>query len=543
MGKQKEYPVRFTPRGLSDAWDSTNTFPGACKSLQNLIFDQSNPELVVARPGVDAPITSFAGFTTPTVVTGYTVIGDFVYGMVSTGATYGCDEPFCYNLVNNVFIAISGVTSGNVPTSPSIYGDIVPLSFAVIGIQLVITHPGFSGVGSNFFGVIDITNPAFPAWSSKNTTTNLLPRVPTAVANFNNRAWYICGNTAYYSNVLTGTVITNAGQNLTVGDASPLVALTGLPIQTSSAGVVSSLIAFKKMQIWQILGDASVTGSLSLNFLALNIGCIAPNSIVQTPIGTIFAGIDGPYYLSSLGQVLPLTKDSNKTVQDLQKPFQNIVNPGWANGAFTGSIYRICMDSVINGASATNDYWFDSDVRRWSGPHTFPYDSISAYSSYFIISHRSLGAKLFKSQYLPTQSSHYNDNGSDIKVLLQPAFLSKGSNINVKEVIESTIELSSLSSFTNYTITAFDEKFNTLSAVNIGVSNPLTFWGGGQVWGGGLLWNSASNNVYTFPIPWDSPLIFQKLTLTVQAVASYGLSIGTSFNKFRDCGYTTVIQA
>ena len=54
-------PLRFTPRGVADAYDSSDTFPGACRKLQNLVFDPSNPELVVARPGVDGRFSSTKG--------------------------------------------------------------------------------------------------------------------------------------------------------------------------------------------------------------------------------------------------------------------------------------------------------------------------------------------------------------------------------------------------------------------------------------------------------------------------------------------------
>ena len=122
MANIKEYPINFTPKGLSDSIDLTLSFQGACRSLQNLIFDQSNPEQVVARPGVGTAITSFASFTAPTFITVMIGIGSYIYGMVSSGRNAGYDEPFCY-LIGTGFITISGVTSGNVPVSPLTTGD------------------------------------------------------------------------------------------------------------------------------------------------------------------------------------------------------------------------------------------------------------------------------------------------------------------------------------------------------------------------------------------------------------------------------------
>jgi len=140
-------PVRFTPKGLADAYDATDVFPGACRKLSNLVFDQSNPEIVVARPGVDGGFTSFAGFTTPGFISVQITIGNYIFGMVATGLTAGKDQPFCYNIQTGAFITISGVTAGNSegrPTSPPTTGAWTPPSIASIGSKLIITHPGIA---------------------------------------------------------------------------------------------------------------------------------------------------------------------------------------------------------------------------------------------------------------------------------------------------------------------------------------------------------------------------------------------------------------
>jgi hypothetical protein len=541
MANRREYPVKFTPRGLADAWDSSESFQGACRSLQNLVFDQSNPDLMTCRPGVGSPITTFSGFNNPTGVSVYTVIGTIVYGMVSTARYTGNDEPFAYNILTGSFVTISGVTSGNVPTTQSTSGDWTPPTIAVIGTKIIITHPGFSGAGSNFFGVIDVTNPSAPAWSAANTASNALPSVPTAVVNFNNRAYYACGNYAYYSDVLVPTTMTNAGQALTVGDTTPITGFSGLPVQTTSGGVVGALMVFKSFQIWQITGDAAISGSLAQNFLSLNIGCISPRTIVQTPIGLIFIGIDGPYYVSALGQVLPLTKDLNKLTQDVQKPFQNIQNPSRASASFTGAVYRICVDTIIGGQFTTNDYWFDVTVRRWNGPHTFPYDCASQYSNYFVVSSRKIGAMLFASQYIPELNSIYNDNGNPLSVSLQTCMLPRTQNINVKQVIESTVELASLTNTLSYTVSALGENYNTLNSTTIATVNQVPVWGGGGVWGtSGQTWTNSGGNPITYTIPWTNPLVFKKISITITAVSTYSLEIGSLLFKYIDTGYTNI---
>jgi len=535
VSNKKEYPMRFTPVGVSDAYDATDSFPGACRILQNLILDQSNSELVVARPGVGLPITSFGAFNTPTQVTVSCSVGNVIYGMVSTALTPGYDQPFAYN-IGGAFTTITGITALNVPTSPAVSGDWTPPTMEIIGTKVIVTHPGFSG--ANFFGVIDISNPAAPVWSAGNTTVHTLPSVPISVSNFNNRAYFSCGNTLWYSDVLAPTVMTNAGQSLTVGDPTPIVAQSGLSVQTSSAGVVGALMVFKQFQIWQVIGDAAISGSLSLNFLSLNVGCVSPRTVTQTPIGTLFIGMDGPYTITPLGAIMALAKDMSKITADIQAPFQSMTSPSRAVGAFSGSIYRVCIETVRDGVNVTDDYWFDITRRRWSGPHTFPYDNCCQVGNYFVLSNRKLGAMFFTSSYLPTSGSVYNDNGSAINVQLKSANFPKTQNINMKQVVESTIELSSISKTLSYLISAVGEDFQQLSSATINLDNNSPIWGIGT-WGIGR-WTSGTNVPKTYTLNWSGPLVFKKMALQIFASGTSNLSIGTFFAKYRDAGYTNV---
>lgn len=614
MANRKEYPIRFTCKGLADALDATDTFQGAALQMQNLIFNQSNPELVVSRPGVGAPITSFVGFTAPTGVAVMITIGPIIYGMVSTARFPGHDEPFAFNTTTDTFITISDVTAANTPLTQAITGDWTPPTMAVIGDQIIVTHPGFGGtatvgaftgsitgstltitgasgtinIGSNitgvgvpvgtvitqfvsgtyggngvylinnllitpigpvamtaaggeYFGVINLATVGAPFWYATNTGPFGLPAVPTSVSNFGNRAYFSVVNMEFFSDVLAPTTATNAGQSLTLGDTTPITGQCGLPIQTTSAGVIGALLVFKQFQVWQITGDEATptTNPLYQNFLSLTFGTQSPRTIIQTPAGVFFIASDGPYYISPYGQVLPLTNDPSKLVQDLRTPFVNILNPTRAAASYTGSIYRVCLDTIITGVEVTNDYWFDLTVRRWSGPHTFNYDSIFQIGNQFVLSNRRLGAFLFLSQYLPNLASVYNDNGAPLISIGQTAMLPKTPNINEKQVVESTIELASQAATQIYVITAEDEKFDLIGTASVTVVTGLPLWGSGILWGA-FDWASGSILPATYAIPWIEPLIFKKLTLTITAQSSFGLAIGTTFSKYRDNGYTVL---
>lgn len=541
MAKRKEYPVRFTPHGLSDAWDSTYAFPGACKSLSNLIFDSGNGELLQARPGVGLPTSSFLGFIAPGAISVMLTVGNLIYGLIATSRNAGKEEPFCWNTTTNSFVSISGVTSANTPTALATTGDVTVPTAAVIGSKLIITHSGFSGAVNVFFGVIDISNPASPAWSCANTATSPLPSVPTCVANFNNRAYFGCGQYLYFSDVLVPTTMTSSTQSLTVGDTSAITAISGLPIQTSSAGIQAGLIAFKSSQIWQINGDSATSSNpLSLNYIALNIGCVSPRTVVQTPIGTLFISSDGPYVVTTLGQVEPLTKGDGKLVQDIQAPFQNVINPSRATASFSASIYRVSLDTTISGVTFNGDYWFDITVGRWNGPHSFSYDCITPIGSSFIISHRLKGPFLFTSQTLPTAKTVYNDWGSPLNVTFQSSMFPKTEEPSVKSVVESAIELGTLGPSSTFIVTAYGENQAKLDSVSVVVNKNLTYWKDGSLWGSSDTWNSTTVQPTTVTLPWTKPLVFVKLSIKIEAVATPNLSIGTFKCKYNDCGYFNI---
>src|SRR3990172_6401824 len=162
--RQLTYPMRFSPRGLVDALDSTDLFMGACVDLQDLIFDQMNPEIMVSRPGLGSALTTFTGFSTPAVISVFTVIGQRAYGMMASALNPGTDQPFSYDIVNDAFDTITGITAGNSPATPSSSGSWEPPTMAGGGSLIYFTHPGFSG--ANRFGVIDITTVASPTWTA-----------------------------------------------------------------------------------------------------------------------------------------------------------------------------------------------------------------------------------------------------------------------------------------------------------------------------------------------------------------------------------------
>ena len=544
MAIPKSYPMKFTPTGLVDAFDASGKFPGACRALKDLIFDQSNPEIMISRPGVTT-IYNFSDFTTPGFISVAVTVGTRVYGMIATARNAGNDEPFCYDLVAGAFVSISGVTAGNTPLSPATTGPWAPPTIANVGVYIIITHPGFSGFGTNFFGVIDLTNFSAPAWYSANLATNPLAAAPQAVANFNDRAYFAVGNTLPYSDVLTLTR-TLATQQLTIGDNAAITALSGLPISTTSSGVIGALIAFKPASTWQITGDTTSTvNPLSLNFISLTMGTLSPRSVAQSPQGLYFATPSAPYFIDPIGTLRPLTNKITDSDPDVQTPWINATVPSRIAGCYAGSLYRVCMATVINGQQVTNDYWFDEHRRRFNGPHSVPYDCAtqSLDGADFILTSAVNPALLIGSQSSPDLASVYTDFGTPQAPVLLSSTFPKTGRMTEKQVVESTQELSSSFGDSTYSIVAQDEQGNTLGSVAVAIVIAGEKWTaspGPPYWGGGGKWTKSYNIPHVYSLPWSAPIVFKKMAIQISAVGSAQLQIGTHFARYQDTGYTNL---
>jgi len=245
MVLRRSKPVTWVPQGLSDAVSADLGFPGCMISLSNLVPDPGSKGLWVCRPA-SQQLTNFSGFSNPGFVSCQLVIGTRIYGMVATSRNVGCDEPFVYEIPSGKFITVTGVNSSNVPASPPKSGVWVPPVMALIGGEIIITHQGFNFAAGNAFGVLNINNPAAPAWSAGTLTGAVtLPAKPTGVALYSGRAWYAVGNALVFSDTNSATNCTSGTQVLTLGTNQSIVALTGMPlINQVQGGIVQSQTLF-----------------------------------------------------------------------------------------------------------------------------------------------------------------------------------------------------------------------------------------------------------------------------------------------------------
>jgi len=188
VGLRGKTPVIIRAKGLSDARDGTNAFPGAMLALQNLVLSYHTDGVFVPRPAAvkvidfaSAPVANPNG-----VISEMVVVGSRAYGMISSPTYAGKDEPFCYDFSSNSFIPISGVASTLLPLSPNTTGDWVPpVMRAINNTYILCTHPGFAGgaVPGTYFGWIDTSGYSQSVLGNTTLGSNVISSLYTTVGN------------------------------------------------------------------------------------------------------------------------------------------------------------------------------------------------------------------------------------------------------------------------------------------------------------------------------------------------------------------------
>ncbi|HEX8838203.1 MAG TPA: hypothetical protein VF748_14775 [Candidatus Acidoferrum sp.] len=514
-------------------------------SLQNLIPDPSTPETWQSRPASilaanfagGGPFSSgfSSGFQQTTFTVGFgtgfisciLVVGNLVFGMISTQRNPGNDEPFCFNLQTNGFVTVSGVTAANTPTSPPQTGDWTPPQMEIIGSKVVVCHSGFSGVGGNFFGWFDISTPTAPSWHAGNFSgpAGLVFTVaPTGIAQFSGRAYYI-HNAAQpgviWSDVLNPLVNTGTVTPvLTFGDTVQLTAIAGLPLNNQLGGIIQSLMVFKgASNIFQITGDA-ITNNLASNSLNVQTGTFAANSLTPTPKGLAFIAPDGLRVIDFLARVSdPIGIDG----KGVNVPFQLVVNPTRINMACNSNILRV---SLLNGNLAgapAQEYWYDFARGVFHGPHTFPASMIAPFLNTFIMSPIGVLSTLWRSDSIQSLTSTFVENGKQLTWMLNTPFLPSTETISNNEMHESSIELAFAPGTPPVTVAMVASQGNVLDSVTLAGASTATIWGS-FLWGSAV-WGGVPNLLAPRQIPWTKPNTFNKMQVQVAGQSAQAVKI------------------
>jgi hypothetical protein len=511
-------------------------------NLQNLIPDPSTDDLWQCRPAALLLNDPASSFITPTFISVTLVIGNRLYGMMSTARNPGQDEPFAYNILTNNFQAISGVTAVNTPVSPAQVGAWNPPVMALVGTKIIVAHPGFTGAGGAFFGVLETANPTALTWTAQNTTINPLVFPPQWVSNFNGRCYFLVNPPnsqpgAYFSDVLAPTVITNANQVLTFGDNVPLTVSGGLALFNQLGGIIQSLMVFKSVSnIYQITGDAALN-NLTLNTLNVATGTLSPNSLSTTTKGLAFLAPDGLRIIDFNARV---SDPIGRSGQGITIPFFFSLVPSRANASFNGGVYRAQVQNGLALGSPQQEWWLDMVREEWSGPHTTKVAMIEPYANTFLITSIGQGAKIYQSDQVQSNVSGFTEYGVNLQYNFQTSFLPNTDQMAENCIIEATVQAALVASF-NITCAALDQNGVVLDIVSIAATGSPTLWGF-FTWGQAL-WQGAANALAPRQLLWKQPLVFQRLTLAFTGLSAAGIKLGRLNLRYQQLGYLLATTA
>jgi hypothetical protein len=515
MGGRNMYPIRFNPRGVVDALDGGQVPPGGLSAAKDLIFDPSNPFTFECRPAAIKQ-SDFSGLLGAGAVSVSYVVGAVAYGLVASNLNPGRDEPFAYNLATNTLLVVAGaIDATTTPLSAGTAGTWIPPTMALVGVLLYVTHPGFPGGANAYFGWFDTTNPTSPVWNSGNTGVNPLPAVPTAVSQFNNRAWFTVGSAVNFTDALT-TNISDATHVLNIGDSISITAMAPQPLVTSVQGIIQSLIVFKPNVVAMITGDAT-TGDLSVNIISSSIGSSAPRAMAATPKGVMFMAHDGIRTIGhdgTLGDPYP----------DLKTPFIFALTPSRASAAYNKNIFRISVQNGHANGSPIEEYWFDLAMNGWTGPHSFVQDMAYPYGDTFVAFTHTEAPGLFSSDVVQSGSSIFTENSSPMSFLLRTAPLADDGGLYEGSAVLSVIDMQLPPISQRYTFVASDVDNGVLSVAVVATNSLGALWNGFS-WGS-QSWTATSYGLERYNIPWTTPLVFSRVVLQATGASAQGFKIG-----------------
>lgn len=534
-------PLHFSPHSASDAIDATNIDTGAMALLQNLIPDPSTANLWQCRPAAQK-LTSFQGVTSPGFVSVLQVIGNNCYGMIASGLNPGHDQPFAFNLLTGAFTSISGITAANTPVSPPTTGAWTPPTMAVVGGTIIVTHPGFNFGGGFAFGVLNISNPATPTWTAQNTTTNALAALPSFVANFNQRAWFLVNIPngqpgAYFSDVLGPTTITNANQVITFDDNQQLTAAAGLGLSNQLGGVVQALLVFKSTaNVYQITGDALLS-NLSRNSLNVATGTLAPNGIANTPLGIAFIAPDGLRIIDFNARISdPIGVDG----RGINVPFIFNVVPSRAQAVSNQNVLRLSVQNGLAPGAPNQEWWFDLSRKKWSGPHTFPASMIEPWNNTFVMTPIGVTASLWQSDVAQSSTSQFVENGQQMTFTWQTAMLPDPALMSYFAMSETTLNLALVSGESVF-VQAQDQNGNIFDSLTISAGGTQAVWGHFN-WGQAF-WGGAQLGLFPHALEWKKPIVFRRLAIQATGNSVGSFKIGDLFLRYQKLGYMVVDPA
>lgn len=548
-------PITWRPLGLSDAEDGSNSFAGAMASLQNLVPDPATKSIFVPRVAAVLLASAIAAGSSR-AITALLQFGDRVYGMQTSSLFPGFDAPFVYDLIAMTYIPISGITGTNLPASQPLTGDWVPPTVDTEGVYVLFTHPGFNGGSNGYFGWLDLTNRDAPVWASGNTKIQPLIAPPRAVKIFSGRAYFAVMNFLQFSDAGFPLQISNITQALTIGDASPVTALGGLPLNNLLGGSIQSLFAFKGNSIiFQVTGDAA-EANLALNELNVATGTLAPNTIAPTPEGLAFVAPDGVRFISFSGQISPPVGTEGMGVS---VPFINCQAQSRMAAASNMGVLRIAVP--VPTGTGTTEFWYHFAKKIWTGPHTFSPQLLTPWKATFIagvpdvtysdvtrwdlamwdvdswdVDIVGISSGLYRSDVIPTPAnSIYVEGGTQLAWEYETVLLPDNDLMAENTMIETNLLVSGVGNVPTIEVDALDAGGAVLDSFTFTPTGTLTLWN--EFNWNEAPWNGTASPLAPYRLDWDQPIVFKQLQIVASGLSEPDFRIGNLYMRHQALEY------
>ena len=374
---------------------------------------------------------------------------------------------------------------------------------------------------------------ASPLWSAGNTTGVLqIAGVASAVHQFNNRAYFAQGNNLIYTDTLSTNVSNAAGvQVLTLDDSTPITALCGLPLYTTTGGVLQALIAYKQFSIWQVTGDAALN-NLVINQLSGTVGTAAPRSVASAPAGQYFMAPDGIRVINLVGEV-------SEVDPDLALPFIYAETPSRVSGAYNADIYRLCTQNTNVTGAPFQVYHYAEKYNGWTGPHSFREDLAVAYLNDFVVFNTDVPATMWEAFTVQNQNSQGNtfvENGTQLTWAYETCPMTDDGNMYLNCTIRSTLDLALPGTGDTYLFQAADVNVGTVAQASVMTPLSEAIWDAFN-WGDGTLWGAAQYGLQPITIPWTKPPIFNKLVFSASGNSALGFKVGSVYTGYEKLNY------
>lgn len=503
-----------------------NVTSANCPTTQSTTGDWTPPtmdmvgsRILITHPGYDGA-THFVGWIDLRNFTTSSVIGD------------------TQNANNTLINLHSSPLAAGAMVGDAITGTNIPAGTYITAMTATTITMSQNATAGNVNVTFTITSgtTAAPVYGAGQTNGQGLAAVPVAVKQFNGRAYYAVNNGVQFSDALSPLQITNATQQLTLGDSTPVNALGGLPLANQVVGgTLQALIAFKQDALYyQIAGDPATT-NLTTNAVTGSVGTLAPNTICGTPFGLAYIAPDGLRIVGLDGK----SSDPIGVYGDgVSVPFLYAVNPSRMCMAYDQNTLRVSVQNGYRNGQPVEEYWYDLTQKLWTGPHSFPAALIASYHNGvndFVLFASGVNAKLWQSRTQPTATSTYTENGAALTWTWRTSLMPDNDQAAANQVVQSALGLV-MPSGQSLSVLALDEQGNTLGSVTLasaaragGVWNAFT-WGGG-VWGGSVL------AYQEYLLPWANALVFKQMALQANGQSIGGFAIGNLYVKIQPTGY------